>query len=168
MTTRHRHLDTPLGTMVLAVDADDALVGAWFEGQQHFPDADTLGVRDDTAAQDAATQLTEWFDGRRTAFDLRLAPRGTEFQQRVWQELRRIEPGTTATYGELAQRLGMAPGASRAVGAATGRNPLLVIVPCHRLVGASGALTGFAAGVERKRWLLDHEAALRSEQPHLV
>lgn len=159
MTFRHRPIDTPLGTMVLAVDADDALVGSWFEGQQHFPDAATLGVRDDTVAPDAAEQLAEWFAGERTAFDLTLAPLGTDFQQRVWQELRAIAPGSTVTYGELARRLGLAPGSARAVGTAVGRNPLLVIVPCHRVVGANGALTGFAAGVERKRWLLAHEGA---------
>lgn len=165
---RHRPIDTPLGTMVLAVDGDDALVGAWFEGQRHFPDADTLGVRDDTVAEDAATQLTEWFAGRRTTFDLRLAPQGTEFQQRVWQQIRRVEPGATATYGEVAASLGLAPGSSRAVGAATGRNPLSVIVPCHRLMGANGSLTGYAGGLERKRWLLEHEGARLADQQPLV
>ncbi|MFD0527843.1 methylated-DNA--[protein]-cysteine S-methyltransferase [Kitasatospora arboriphila] len=102
-------------------------------------------------------QLTAYFAGTRTTFDLRLDPEGSEFRRQVWQALEDIPYGSTVSYGELAAAAGLPPTAVRAVGGAVGANPLLVVRPCHRVVGASGALTGFAAGVDRKRWLLDHE-----------
>ena len=105
------------------------------------------------------TQLDEYFAGRRQRFDLELAPQGTEFQQRVWEVLRTIPFGHTISYAEQAQRLGQ-PNAARAVGAANGRNPLPIVVPCHRVVGKDGDLVGFAGGVPRKQWLLAHEAAV--------
>lgn len=104
-----------------------------------------------------ARQLTEYFDGSRTTFDVPLAPEGTPFQQRVWTELARIPYGTTISYGELARRVGN-PNASRAVGAANGKNPIPVIVPCHRVIGSSGRLTGFGGGLDAKRTLLELEA----------
>ena len=104
-------------------------------------------------------QLTEYFAGTRTTFDLPLEFSGTDFQLQVWQMLRAIPYGTTTSYGELARRLGD-PTASRAVGAANGQNPIPVIVPCHRVIGANGDLTGFGGGLDRKRWLLEHEGAL--------
>ena len=156
-TKKHRIVDSPVGELTLVVE-DGALVALYTAGQKYYPDAAALGERDDTVAPEAVAQLAEYFAGSRSAFDLRLAPRGTEFQQRVWAELRAIPAGETRTYGEVAVALG-APGASRAVGAATGRNPISIIVPCHRLVGASGAMTGYAGGVDRKVWLLTHEAA---------
>ena len=107
----------------------------------------------------AATQLDEYFRGLRTTFDLPLAPPGTPFQRSAWEVLRTIPFGQTMTYGEQARRLGGANKA-RAVGAANGRNPLPIIIPCHRVIGADGSLTGFSAGVERKAWLLRHEAAI--------
>lgn len=113
--------------------------------------------RDPASCAEAARQLREYFAGDRTTFDLPLAPRGTAFQQRVWMALREIPAGETRTYGEIAARLGQ-PTASRAVGAANGQNPLAVVVPCHRVVGANGTLTGYAGGLDRKAWLLDHEA----------
>ena len=106
----------------------------------------------------AAEQLDEYFAGARTVFDLPLAPRGTPFQQRVWQALRGIPFGDTISYAELARRI-ETPRAVRAVGGANARNPLSIIVPCHRVVGMDGSLTGFGGGIERKRWLLGHEAA---------
>ena len=106
--------------------------------------------------RDAVAQLQEYFDGERHEFDLPLDPVGTTFQQSAWGELRRIPYGETISYGEQARRLGD-PNKSRAVGAANGRNPISIIVPCHRVVGANGSLTGFAAGVEAKAWLLHHE-----------
>lgn len=154
----HRVIGSPVGPLTLAVTDDGVLCGLYTDAQKYFPDAAALGVRDDTVADDAVAQLAEYFAGVRTAFDVPLAPRGTPFQQRVWQALTRIPAGATRSYGEIAAELG-SPGASRAVGAATGRNPISIIVPCHRLVGASGALTGYAGGVDRKRWLLAHEAA---------
>ncbi len=105
-------------------------------------------------------QLSEYFSGRRTSFDLPLAPRGTAFQQRVWAELVAIPFGGRATYGELARRIGR-PAASRAVGAANGANPIAIVIPCHRVVGSDGSLTGYGGGLPLKRWLLAHEAGAR-------
>lgn len=153
---RHRIIDSPVGPLTLVVGQDRVLCALYTDGQKHLPDAATLGPSDDDIATDAVAQLAEYFMGSRDAFDLRLAPRGTPFQRRVWAALSTIPLGQTRSYGELAASLGV-PGASRAVGAATGRNPISIIVPCHRLVGASGALTGYAGGVDRKRWLLAHE-----------
>jgi methylated-DNA-[protein]-cysteine S-methyltransferase len=113
--------------------------------------------RDDGAFADARAQLDEWFAGDRRDFDLDLAPVGTPFQRRVWSALQAIPYGETRTYGDIAAQLGTAP---RPVGAANGANPFAVVVPCHRLVSTAGLLTGYAGGLERKRWLLDHEAAV--------
>lgn len=128
-------------------------------------DAAEGGAREAGAAGEtvgeATRQLRAYFRGERTTFDLPLAPRGTAFQQRVWEALRAIPPGETATYGAIAARLGQ-PAASRAVGAANGRNPLAIVVQCHRVIGADGALTGYAGGLHRKRWLLAHEGAALS------
>ncbi|MGE3961184.1 MAG: methylated-DNA--[protein]-cysteine S-methyltransferase [Dehalococcoidia bacterium] len=119
-------------------------------------DAGLPAVRDEVAAAPALHQLRAYFEGARVAFDLRLAPRGTAFQLAVWEALRRIPPGETRSYGEVAVAVGQ-PTASRAVGMANGRNPIAIIVPCHRVVGADGTLTGYGGGLERKRWLLEHE-----------
>ncbi len=155
----YRVIDSPVGPLTLVVNSDGVLCGLYTEGQKHFPDAAALGVRDDTVAEEAVAQLADYFAGEGAAFDLPLAPRGTAFQQRVWRALAAIPAGETRSYGAIAAALG-SPGASRAVGAATGRNPISIIVGCHRLVGASGALTGYAGGVDRKRWLLAHEASV--------
>ncbi len=154
---KHRVVDSPLGPLTLVVTDADALAGLFMTGQKHAPDDADLGERDDTVAGEAAAQLTEYFAGSRTTFDLDLDPQGTDFQRRVWLALGAIPYGTTETYGHLAERIG-SPRGTRAVGAATGCNPIGIIVPCHRLVGSSGELTGYAAGLDRKRWLLDHEA----------
>lgn len=114
-------------------------------------------VRDAEAAATATRQLREYFAGERRSFELPLAARGTDFQRRVWKELLEIQHGRTISYGEIASAIGR-PTASRAVGAANARNPISIVVPCHRVVGASGALTGYAGGMDRKRWLLNHEA----------
>lgn len=153
---KHRIIDSPLGPLTLVVDDGGALVRLAMADQRHLPDAARFGERDDTAAADAAAQLAEYFAGSRTSFDLPLAPVGTPFQHRVWDALRDIPYGETWSYGRLAAHLG-SPGASRAVGLANGRNPIAIIVPCHRVIGANGALTGYAGGVERKQWLLAHE-----------
>lgn len=154
---KHRVIDSPIGPLTLVVDAEGRLSGLFTHAQRHFPDADALGEADDTAAADAVTQLGEYFAGTRTAFDLDLAPRGSAFQHRVWTALAGIPAGQTRTYGELARGLGSV---ARAVGGAVGRNPISIIVPCHRVVGVNGALTGYAGGTERKRWLLSHEDTL--------
>jgi len=112
---------------------------------------------DDPLLAEAAAQLRAYFDRQLKDFDLPLRPEGTPFQQRVWTELQNIGYGETATYGEIAARLGMNAGASRAVGAANGRNPIGIVIPCHRVVGTKGSLSGYAGGVERKRLRLEHE-----------
>lgn len=145
---------SPLGPMTLAASSQ-GLCGAWFDGQKHQPDPQAW-------PQDAAhpvllqaqAQLAEYFAGQRRVFELPLdLGAGTEFQQTVWRGLLEIAPGTTTAYGELARRIG-APLAVRALGAAVGRNPISIIVPCHRVVGAGGALTGYAGGLDRKAALL--------------
>jgi len=125
--------------------------------QRHRPEQTDFGPRDDEAVAEAATQLREYFAGERQDFDLPLSfAAGTAFQQQVWKALCDIPYGETITYGELAARIGQ-PTASRAVGLANGRNPLGIIVPCHRVVGANGTLTGYGGGLERKQQLLDLE-----------
>lgn len=114
-------------------------------------------VHDAARAAIAVRQFTEYFACERSTFDLPLAPRGTPFQRDVWAQLEAIPVGETRSYGQVATALGQ-PSASRAVGAANGRNPLIIVVPCHRVIGADGTLTGYGAGIDRKRWLLDHEA----------
>jgi methylated-DNA-[protein]-cysteine S-methyltransferase len=119
-----------------------------------------LGERDDDdpVLRETAAQLEAYFDGTLEVFELPLAPQGTPFQQRVWAELRTLPYGTTASYGEIAGRLGLTGHGARAVGLANGRNPLSIVVPCHRVIGAAGGLTGYGGGVARKEWLLAHEA----------
>lgn len=114
-------------------------------------------VDDDPLLQEAVTQLTGYFSREVKEFDLPLRPDGTAFQQRVWEQLRLVPYGETTSYGEIARRLGMNAGASRAVGAANGRNPIAIVIPCHRVVGTNGLLSGYAGGVERKQALLDLE-----------
>ncbi|MEO7195875.1 MAG: methylated-DNA--[protein]-cysteine S-methyltransferase [Pseudonocardiaceae bacterium] len=151
----HTVLDSPLGALTL-VAADGTLCGLYLEAQRHRPSPDTFGDRDPGPFVDAVTQIEEYFAGTRTDFDLPITLVGTQFQRRVWAQLRQIPYGRTVSYGELAGRLGQ-PSASRAVGLATGKNPLSIIVPCHRVVGSTGALTGYAGGLDRKRFLLELE-----------
>jgi len=159
----HRHctaqcrIDSPLGTMLLA-RTDAGLAGAWFDSQKHHPDAIDAPERgDDPLLRETARQLHAYFAGEIDAFALPLDLQGTAFQRGVWQELLRIETGATTSYGEIARTLGI-PAATRAVGSAVGRNPVSIIVPCHRVVGSSGSLTGYAGGLDRKTSLLRIEA----------
>ncbi len=158
MTATYHDFDTPIGTLRL-VGGEDAIDrielpneaakapdGAWEQANGGLP----------AALAEAKRQLGEYFEGKRREFDLRLGAGGTEFQQRVWGELRRIPFGETISYGELAARIGK-PTASRAVGAANGRNPLPVVVPCHRVIGSSGRLVGYGGGLTTKQALLDLE-----------
>jgi len=151
--------ESPLGSMVLAADGD-ALVGAWFEGQRHVPRIDASWRRrpESPVLRRAAIELAEYFAGNRMRFDLPLAPAGTPFQHAVWSAIATVPIGRTITYAELAVRAGR-PSSVRAAGAATGRNPLSILIPCHRIVGADGALTGYAGGLDRKRALLVLEHA---------
>jgi len=150
----HTVFDSPLGGLTLVAEGD-ALTGAYFEGQRHLPRR-SFGPRRDGRFAEARRQLDEYFAGSRTCFDLPLAPRGEEFQLRVWQLLTEIPYGERRSYGQLARELGD-PALAQAVGAANGRNPLSVIVPCHRVVGADGSLVGYAGGLDRKRYLLELE-----------
>lgn len=159
MTIYQTMCDSPLGSMLLLADGE-ALTGVYFAHQKYFPAAEM--DRPDGAAlpimRETVRQLTEYFHDGRTEFSLALHPAGTLFQQRVWAELRRIPYGVTKSYGELAEEVGGA-NMSRAVGAANGRNPISVIVPCHRVVGSNGTLTGYAGGLDRKLALLSLEKA---------
>lgn len=144
---------SPLGTMLLARSAH-GLAGAWFEGQKDHPGTlDVPEEPDDPLLQAATAQLTDYFAGRATRFTVALDLHGTPFQRGVWQALLDIASGHTCSYRDIATRVG-APQAMRAVGAAIGRNPVSVIVPCHRVIGSGGALTGYTGGIERKRALL--------------
>lgn len=163
-----RHLvteETPIGPLTLVADGGD-LVGVYLEVHQHAPDVDRFGERvdDDPVLAEAARQLREYFAGDRHDFDLSLRPQGTDFQQRVWRALLDIPYGRTWSYGELATHIGK-PSASRAVGLANGRNPISVVIPCHRVIGADGSMTGYGGGIERKRWLLAHELGDAVQQP---
>ena len=152
--TYYSTLSTPIGDLLLTSDGA-ALTGVYFEGR--MPDA--AWSEDDEILREAREQFTAYFAGTLTEFSLPLAPTGTPFQMRVWEELNGIPFGTTISYGEQARRLDR-PSASRAVGSANGRNPLPVVVPCHRVIGAGGSLTGFGGGLDRKKWLLEHEAGV--------
>lgn len=154
---------TPLGSFVVAA-RDDALKGGWFEGQKYFPEISGEGgwCEQETAVlRMARQQLDAYFSGAPMRFDVPLAPQGTAFQQQVWNALRAVRWGETTTYAALARALGR-PGAFHPVGAAVGRNPISLFIPCHRALGSDGSLTGYAGGLERKRWLLDHEGRERS------
>jgi methylated-DNA-[protein]-cysteine S-methyltransferase len=154
------HIDTPLGGITMAA-TDQGLAGVWFDQQRHWPDTTGWIAKDDhPALVEAAAQLCDYFAGKRDHFDMKLdLSHGTAFQQSVWQQLLTIPAGATLTYGTLSAKLGN-PTAVRAVGAAVGRNPISVIVPCHRVLGADGSLTGYAGGLERKTALLELEGAL--------
>ena len=158
-------IDTPIGTLLLAGDGE-RLARIGFPAGKGRVDPGPDWVFDPSAHDEARRQLQSFFAGQRSTFDLPLAPVGTPFQQRVWTALQSIPFGMTTTYGALARRLGQ-PTASRAVGAANGLNPLPIVVPCHRVVGADGALTGFAGGLATKRWLLDHERGGPCQPPLL-
>jgi methylated-DNA-[protein]-cysteine S-methyltransferase len=162
-------MDSPVGDIRAAADERGlvAVVFAgrndgWLDGDGTSATSDILvssaarGARPSETVAIAVEQLREYFAGRRRNFDLPLAPRGTDLQRQVWHALAKIPYGTTVSYGELAAKLGR-PQAQRAVGAANARNPLSIVLPCHRVVGAGGALTGYAGGLDVKRWLLEHE-----------
>lgn len=158
-------IETPIGRLRLFA-SDAALTAIWFEHGRDAAKHDApFTRRPSPVIERARAQLAEYFAGTRTGFDLPLEPRGTEFQRRVWERLCRIEYGETTTYGAMAAELGN-PNASRAVGLANGSNPLPIVIPCHRVIGACGALTGFGGGLAVKRALLDLERAHR--QPRLL
>lgn len=156
MNVTHTVIESPVGDLTV-VAHDDAVAGLYFADQRRRPAPDALGEPADSPLFDQVRrQLNEYFAGDRGTFDLPLRPEGEEFDRRVWALLPAIPYGETRSYGDLARQLGDV-GLAQAVGAANGRNPLCVLVPCHRVVGADGSLTGYAGGLPRKRFLLDLE-----------
>jgi methylated-DNA-[protein]-cysteine S-methyltransferase len=156
--TLYTTVSSPIGELMLCGD-DDALTALHLPGHWAKPAAGWR--RDDARFADVALQLDEYFAGERTTFDVPLRMQGGPFEREVWAELLQIPYGETASYGEIARRVGK-PHASRAVGAANGRNPVAIIVPCHRVIGSDGTLTGYGGGLERKRALLDLESGIAS------
>jgi len=151
--------ESPYGRILL-VASDEELSGVYFDGQKHHPQLEAAWRQDARHAllRQAKRELAEYFGGERKRFEIALAPAGTPFQCRVWRAISTVDFGTTIAYGELARRSG-SPGSARAAGAATGRNPIGIIVPCHRIIGSNGSLTGYAGGLEKKRALLALEGA---------
>ncbi|MCX4904187.1 methylated-DNA--[protein]-cysteine S-methyltransferase [Streptomyces sp. NBC_00878] len=152
---QHTVIDSPYGLLTL-VATDGVLSGLYMTDQRHRPPEETFGEPDDTPFTEAIDELRAYFAGELKEFTVELHLDGTPFQRSVWEQLQKIPYGETRSYGELADALGN-PAASRAVGLANGKNPLGIIVPCHRVVGANGSLTGYGGGLERKRQLLDFE-----------
>ncbi|MFH8349496.1 methylated-DNA--[protein]-cysteine S-methyltransferase [Streptomyces sp. NPDC018045] len=164
-TTVHTTLAGPLGDLLLVGEPSatapggTALASLSVPGQKGGATVDGTWTHDPAAFTEIAAQLTAYFEGDRTRFDIEYVPGGTPFQQRVWQALEAVPYGETATYGEIATRIGAPRAAVRAVGTAIGRNPLLIVRPCHRVIGADGTLTGYAGGLHRKEQLLRLEGA---------
>ena len=163
MTTRYTIHPSPVGPLLLAVTSDGAICRVAFIDDApellDEPEIPNDWVCDDGALRGVIAELDEYFAGDRREFTTPLAPEGTPFQMKVWEALRTIPYGTTASYGEIAAQVGK-PTASRAVGAANGKNPIAVIVPCHRVIGANGSLTGYGGGLERKELLLGLEGSM--------
>lgn len=156
----HTVIDSEIGPLTLVAE-DGAIMGLYMHLQRHRPGDDRLGERDRRGRESEpfktlADQLDAYFAGELTRFDVPLAPRGSEFQQRVWAALQEIPYGETESYGQLAERIG-SPNAARAVGLANGKNPISIVIPCHRVVGSGGNLTGYGGGLDRKKQLLDLE-----------
>jgi methylated-DNA-[protein]-cysteine S-methyltransferase len=157
MAATHTAIDSPLGELTIVAEHGH-LIGLYFPHHWYMPERETLGRYTGTGFEEVQRQLGEYFAGRRQVFDLPLDPHGDELQHRVWNLVRQVPYGQTSTYGDLARELGDGTSA-QAVGAAVGCNPLSVVVPCHRIVGSNGKLTGYAGGLRRKRALLDLEEA---------
>ncbi len=157
---RYSRVQSPVGELLLLSDGE-ALSGLYLHAARYVPPLPADARHDDDALAEAAEQLAEYFTGRRRYFSLKVAPVGTPFQREVWEALVDIPFGTTSSYGEIADRVGR-PSASRAVGAANGRNPISIVIPCHRVIGADGTLTGYAGGLDRKMSLLALERELEA------
>lgn len=151
----YKQIDSPLGFITLQAN-DTGLLGAWFETQTTQPDDLGKQTLQHPILQQAETALQDYFNGQKKRFNIPIAASGTEFQKRVWQALTTIPFGETRSYQDLANAIGN-PKAVRAVGLANGKNPVSILVPCHRVIGSNGKLTGYAGGIERKSWLLKHE-----------
>jgi methylated-DNA-[protein]-cysteine S-methyltransferase len=164
-TCYYSEIDSPVGTLLLRGDGE-SLTGMYMQRQRYRPPLPDHYVRDDARFRDARRQLTAYFAGELHSFELRLAPEGTSFQKIVWKALLDIPFGATESYGSLAKRIDH-DGAARAVGLANGHNPIGIIIPCHRVIGADGSLTGYGGGIERKQWLLKHERRYAKNAPPL-
>jgi len=162
VVTYFARFKAPVGELLLLGErraGELSLLGVYFQDEPHAARAVPEGAREDADVfAEVRAQLSAYFEGKRRSFDLALAPRGTEFQRRVWRALAAIPYGTTTTYAALARSIG-SPNAVRAVGAANGKNPLSIVVPCHRVIGKDGTLTGYAGGLSRKRRLLELESS---------
>lgn len=156
MTRTHTIIDTPIGPLTL-VATEGALSGVYMNAQRYAPGPAAFGSRVDTGFEGVTAQFAEYFAGRRTEFTVPLHLSGTDFQRQVWQTLRTIPYGETWSYARLTAAISRGPDRIRAVGSANGRNPVSIIVPCHRVIGSDGSLTGYGGGLERKRFLLDLE-----------
>ena len=169
----YSQVDSPVGLLILKSEGEDLIgiymSGTYMDAPSQLPSDLHHWVLDPAAGtlRETARQLEEYFKGERREFDLPLRLDGTEFQRRAWRNLLEIPYGKTRSYGEQAQRIGN-PKASRAVGLANGRNPIPIVVPCHRVIGANGSLTGFGGGIARKRWLLAHERRYMSDRTAVV
>ena len=157
MTHHHLTLASPVGEILLTAE-DDGLTGLFLAVEQRAPEPGS--AEGGPFLEDVRDQLEGYFDGGRREFDIPLTPAGTAWQRRVWDELRKVPFGETITYAELARRAAN-PTAIRAAGAANGQNPISIVIPCHRVVGSDGRLTGYSGGLDAKRWLLDHEGVAR-------
>ncbi len=164
-TVFYRQFSSPLGRLLLTSDGK-SLTGLFMTklADGSAPEFSHNWKQDDAPFRQVCAQLTAYFDGELESFDVAMALAGTPFQKRVWHELCAIPYGRAISYAELARRIGQ-PGSSRAVGGANGRNPIAVIVPCHRVIGADGGLGGYGGGLDRKRWLLEHEAEVLARHP---
>ncbi|MFI1015165.1 methylated-DNA--[protein]-cysteine S-methyltransferase [Streptomyces sp. NPDC020965] len=162
MTRQYTVVDSPYGALTL-VATDGVLSGLYMTDQRHRPDEETFGVPDTTPFTETVRQLTAYFARELTAFDVPMSLAGTAFQRSVWERLLAIPYGETRTYGELAEELGN-PNASRAVGLANGKNPVSIIVPCHRVIGSTGSLIGYGGGLDRKQRLLAFESGAGPDQ----
>ncbi len=165
-TTKHFLMESPIGTLTL-VSSDGVLSGLYMGEHRHGPGERALGERVHSGFEQAEAELREYFDRKRTRFTIPLAMEGTAFQKQVWQRLCAIPFGETRSYGQIAEEIGN-PKSVRAVGLANGRNPVSIVVPCHRVIGSDGSLTGYGGGLERKKFLLELEGALAAEQLMLV
>ncbi len=155
-----QNLDTPIGSMQLSFNSELELLAAEFK-ESGEPGYNTSG-HEFQEIKNTVKQLTEYFEGTRTQFNLKLSPVGTEFQKRVWKELQEILFGKTTSYQKMANQLGD-PKVIRAAASANGKNPIAIIIPCHRVIGSDGSLTGYAGGLHRKKWLLDHENPVKQQ-----
>lgn len=156
MKTVQAYIKTPIGTAEIIGDENG------IQSISMLDDEIELSTKIPFVLQDCATQLSEYFEGTRSEFDLKLNPQGTDFQQKVWNELLNIPFGKTRTYLEQTKQLGD-PKAIRAVASANGKNPIGIIIPCHRVIGSDGSLTGYASGIWRKKWLLEHESPVKQQ-----